>query len=572
MKPIFTLCLVLLLCWPLTALAALPQQITDDFSPLSGYLIMPVGDEYLVDLDASDRLRVGDILTLVVPGEKVIHPVTKEVLGSLDTVRGYLQVTRLKSGYSYARLLTAGLSPEKGAPLKRFEQVPAVFVAEPTGAALRAELQAELAHLDWLDAQSDSSAVLIFTLTGDTLTVKDAAGAGLKTYHFSDSDAPGVAGLMAAPGAAQDKSLLNRAANDLLGSIGLGEQEPSSAGAGIIQSDKPQAGIWTGPNLKENPVGLVVGDFDQDGRQETAVAFENRLLITEIVQGEMVTEAEIEFATGTRLLSIDAIDLDGNGLPELYLSAVSGTVLNAQVVEYRDQTYQNTVSRIPWFLRVAELPDGERSLLAQSLGSLDAPFSERSFRVNRTGDELTRGPSVSLPANITLFSFLPVASAENEPLFAYITGGEYLKVVSAQGDEFWGSEQHFGGTDVSFYPEHNANKELVNPVFVQQRLLKNAAGELLAVQNEGIRTFQRFRQFKKSRVVALAWNGFALQERWQTADQNGYLADIALADADNDGVEELVMVVKYQQKNLIQKGRSAIVIYELGNQQAAAAP
>ena len=33
--------------------------------------------------------------------------------------------------------------------------------------------------------------------------------------------------------------------------------------------------------------------------------------------------------------------------------------------------------------------------------------------------------------------------------------------------------------------------------------------------------------------------------------------------ADNDGQDELVMVVKFKQKNLLQKGRSNVVIYEL---------
>lgn len=557
MKPVLKLCIFLLLCFPLAAVAELPEQIIDDFSPISGYVIMAVGEEYLIDLDASDKLREGDILALVAPGEKIIHPVTKEVLGSLDAAKGYLQVTRLKSGYSYAKLLTADAAPKKGDPIKRFEQVPAVLLDAAINSNLNAELKAALPHLDWLAEQSDSRALLTFAVENNTLTVRDAAGSNLNTYQNISGEfiAPGTVAVPPAPlviGAGSDQSKAEA-------------QEQQPEGASIIQSKKPQVGIWVGPNLKENPIGLVVGDFDNDGKLETVVALENHLLVTEIVQGQMVQEADIEFTSGTKLLSIDAMDLDGNGLPEIYLSAVSGTGLNSQVVEFKDQKYQNTISRIPWFLRVAELPGGQRTLLAQTLGSPDAPFSEGLFSVIRADDELVKGQTVSLPTKINLFSFLPAGSTDNEQLFAYVTTGEYLKVISAQGDEFWGSDEHFGGTDVSFYPEHNANRELVNPVYIQQRLLKNSSGEILIVQNEGIRTFQRFRQFKKSRVVAFNWDGFAMQESWRTADQSGYLADFALADADNDGMDELVMVVKYQQKNLFRKGRSAIVIYELAN-------
>jgi len=569
MKSIFKLCIFLILLWPISALAVFPQQIKSDFSPVSGYVIMPVGEEYLVDLDASDRVQEGDILTLITPGEKVIHPVTKEVLGTLDTARGFLQVTRLKSGYSYAKLLTPEFAPEKGAQVKRFEQVPAVLVAEPRNDLLRDEIKAGLPHLEWVDDPDESNAMLIFSLTGNSLTVSDKDGARLKSYTFNDSGELIFAGRAEAPTAvtpaAPNKSLLNQTANSLLGSIGLGNKEEVQQGAAIIQSRKPQVGIWRGPNLKENPVGLVVADFDNDGRRETAVAFESSLLITEISQGEMIREAEVEFPSGTKLLSIDVIDSDGDGLMEIYLSAVSGSKLSSQVVEFRGQSYVNTISRIPWFLKVAVLTNGERVLLGQSLGSAEAPFKEPFFRVKRSGDELSMTDRVELPGKINLFSFIPAGTADNQQLLAYVTPDEYLKVISEQGDEFWASDEHYGGSDVSFYPEHNANRELINPVYIQQRMLKNSEGDILVVQNEGIRTLQRFREFKKSRIVAFTWNGYAMQESWMTADQNGYLADFALADADNDGMEELVMVVKYQQKSLFSKGRSSIVIYELGN-------
>lgn len=567
MKLVIKLCLFILFCLPLSAMAELPEQIKKDFAPLSGYVIMPVGDEYLIDLDASVNLRTGDILTLVVPGEKVIHPVTKEVLGSLDVAKGYLQVTKIKSGYSYVKLLSADISPKKGDQIKRFEQVPAVFVSETPENALKDELRAGLSHIDWVDDQAENSTLLVFTLVGNTLTVKVAGGENLQTYQLGDdgklSSTESAGALVGVPAA--ETSALNQAANSLLGSAGIGELEPSSDETGIIQSKKPQGGIWVGPNLKKNPIGLVVGDFDNDGKQETAVALENHLLIVEIVDEKMVQEADIKFASGTKLLSVDTIDMDADGVLEIYLSAASGTGLNSQVVEFREQKYQKTISRIPWFFRVAELPDGQRTLLAQTLGSSDDPFSEKLFLVNRVADDLTKGQSVSLPGKLNLFSFLPAGSAENEQLFAYTTPEEYLKVISSKGDEFWGSEEHFGGTDVSFYPEHNQNRELVSPVYIQQRLLKNSNGEILVVQNEGIRTFQRFREFKKSRIVAFNWDGFAMQESWRTSDQSGYLADFALADADNDGNDELVMVVKYQHKNFLKKGRSAIVIYELSD-------
>ena len=71
MKFIVKLTLGLFLLLPFTAVAEIPKEMEADFSSASGYIIMPIGDEYLVDLDATAGLQEGDLLTLVMPGEKV---------------------------------------------------------------------------------------------------------------------------------------------------------------------------------------------------------------------------------------------------------------------------------------------------------------------------------------------------------------------------------------------------------------------------------------------------------------------------------------------------------------------
>ena len=151
MKYLLKLILLSLVCWPLTALAALPDDIASDFALVEGVVVMPINDEYIIDLDARDNLAIGDILTLVTPGKKILHPVTKEVIGSVDNVVGFLQVTRIYSGYSYARVLTEGLQPDNGAPIKRFEQVPALIVdTSGSYSGLVRELKVNLPQFQWL--------------------------------------------------------------------------------------------------------------------------------------------------------------------------------------------------------------------------------------------------------------------------------------------------------------------------------------------------------------------------------------------------------------------------------------
>ena len=97
--------LSLLLSW--SAEAAVINEVVGDFTPISGYVIMEAEGEYLIDLDASKGIAAGDLFSVIKPGEKITHPVTGKVLGTLEEGKGILKVTRLQSGYSFARLLDA---------------------------------------------------------------------------------------------------------------------------------------------------------------------------------------------------------------------------------------------------------------------------------------------------------------------------------------------------------------------------------------------------------------------------------------------------------------------------------
>ncbi|MDX2494700.1 MAG: VCBS repeat-containing protein [Desulfuromusa sp.] len=570
MKLIVKLNLLLLFCFPFAALAEIPDQLKDDFATISGTIIMSVGEEYLVDLDASTNLHEGDILTLLMTGEQVIHPDTKKVLGTLDLAKGYLQVTQVKSGYSYAKLLTEGIIPGKGDRIKRFDQTPTRFESTQPADNLAEELRLALPHLNWLNDTDKTHPELIFSLTDNSLKVTNAAGTGLKSYPYSEGKLSVPLGGIYQPdsfqlgGASQkNKSLLNQAVGSLTTVAGFGKKDKRLENPGITQNQQLNDGIWIGQNLDGNPVGLAVADLDGDGELETAVAMEDHLQIHRMTDGKLTPVATINFPNGVHLLSLDVADIDANDIPELYLTANAGTELSSQVVEFVQGSYQRTINRVPWFFRVIDLPQEGRTLLAQAMGDSEHHFSGQPFRVIRSGNKLTRGTDFPLPAKLNLFSLAILEGTNNDLLYASTSLTDYLYVFTPQGAELWESTDHFGGTEVFFYNDKKLRDELTQPIFIQQRLLTLPSGEILAAQNEGFRALDRYRNFNKSRVVALKWNGVTLQQSWSTLQQNGYLADFTLADADNDGQDELVMVVKFKQKNLVQKGRSAVVIYEL---------
>ncbi len=513
MKLIIKLCLLLVTLFPLPSLAELPQQIKDDFAPISGVIVMPVGDQFLIDLDATSGLKEGDILSLTTPGEKIIHPETKEILGTLEQVRGYIRVSQVKSGYSYAKVITSQVPPEKGAQVKRFEQVPVSFSSTADTRVLEAELKNGLPHLKWLEPGSGEVAQLTFTLNGSNLQIKNTEGVVVKSYRYDAGQLSALPSpsmiqntFRAGEPPKQSKSTLNRAVDNLLGAVGIGKQDERLENPGIIRSREQSGTIWMGPNLEGNPVGLAVADYDNDGRAETAVAMEDHIQILRIVEGQLNLVTTIELKGGLHALSLDSIDLDNNGTPELYVSANNGTRVRSFVIEYRNDRYQTISDGLPWLLRVIDLPQQGKILIGQLVDSTETPFTAPAVRLIRQQDEITKAETIASPGG-SFFSFTRLAGADGD-IYAYISAGDYLNVATGQLSRLWESSDNFGGSEEFFYNRAEKDIESVQPIYIQKRLLRLPSGEILAAQNEGPGSCVAIATLPKAELLPL--NGTAL--------------------------------------------------------------
>jgi len=171
----------------LPALAALEDRVAADFEPLDGYVVMKEGDEFIIDLDAGHGLQQGDIFAVAGPGKEIIHPVTKKVLGKLESVKGVLKVTRINNGYSFARVLDGADEIRRADPIRRNTLLPAVFWDySGNGEPLFLKLQGKLPQLKWVEyhqaqkqrppepkATTATESALVFVLTDDRLEVRD---------------------------------------------------------------------------------------------------------------------------------------------------------------------------------------------------------------------------------------------------------------------------------------------------------------------------------------------------------------------------------------------------------------
>ncbi len=602
----FSLCLAVALL-PAVAVANPPSVLIKDFKPVTAALVMPIGSEWIIDKDAAQGVKSGDLFSVVSHGKPIIHPLTKEILGTIDVVQGILQVTKVKTGYSYATVLNADVELKPGAQLKRFYNLPASFWDYTNdGEAVFVELQEALPHLEWQTyaaAQQSRPATptplpgatrLLFVLTDQGLAVKDnnlqplrfyqpqvlaggqgtgSAAVSLSAGGTGSSYAPGI---VANPQAAvvpqgASQGFFGKMSDQLFGSsspkyrgqIAAGQTQ---RGGLIVSSTEKREGVWYGPRMQGQPVGIEVADFDGDGQQEVAVAFADRIVVMRSVDGQLEQLASLEIDRTIKPLSIDGADLDHDGKVELYLTAVNGLVASSSVFEWQDGQLVATIQSIPWFLRKVTLPGEGEVLLGQAIdpkskhGSSD--YQGPVFRIARSGNDLNKAGEMTLPGHVELNGFLPYA-AGGRSLLVNLNINDTLELLESNSSPVWESSDYYGGSQNSF-ERRDQLREGARYRFLKQRIETGPENTVLVPVNEGSR-LTSMRKFKQSHLEALVYDGYSMVERWRTQPQGGYLADYRLADADNDGADEIVMLVQYAQGSWLDSssGISALLFYEI---------
>jgi hypothetical protein len=546
--------------------AAEVNQIIKDLTPQAGVVVLQTGDEYLIDIDASKGIRAGALISVMQSGEKIIHPVTQEVIGTLDAVKTLLRVTRVKSGYSHAKIISGDKVVTKGDEIRSYSGIPASFRDETgRGEGLYRQLQAGLPDLEWRpyalveqekgqmpSAVSDDSG-LIFVLTTQGLDVR---GSDLKQIGFYPLALPSVAPSLPANPAIVKSEL------------------PASPTVGIIQTKRSvQDGILFGPDMPGLVVGVAVGDFDGDGSREVATAFSHKILFGVVSNGQYQQTGLLETGGGSRLLSIVAVDLDNDGRDELIMTAVTQdsvddtehiTSLYAETVDGMMQVRQ---TNIPYLFGTIQLPGEGRILIGQRPGEPGRTYASPLYRFNNQGGLLVKGAKFSVPTDkATVHGLTITTDGTDQPLYVLLDISERLKVYSAAGDRLWESGEVVGGTE-AYFIRRSTEDRMGDSVFdyLKANLDVTTDGLVLVPSNEGSTRMFKSREYSKSFLTAYKWDGRSLHEEWKTALQSGSLSGFTYADVDNDGRNELISALIFNHGSFLnpKSANSTLVIYEL---------
>ncbi len=354
----------------------------------------------------------------------------------------------------------------------------------------------------------------------------------------------------------------------------------------FIDSPQPvdRRGFWMSQKFPTEFRGMALGDVNGDKYQEVAAIDGNNVYIYQSRDKEFKLLQHIKGKAYDNYLAVDVADINENGIAEIIVTSLNRNIPDSFVLEWKEGKYQVIAKDLHLFLRVIEPTAGEPRLLGQAYG-VDTPFNTPIHEIIWDGRQYKPANRMKIPQGLPVYGLtiddLGMGGSEK-----VITLDDYdylriydqtekslsrLNVFGGSNELLFKSDEVFGGSNI-YVETEKINKSLQDELqrtYINLRILtydlnKDGKKELILVKNLSSvgRILKNVKLFTASEVYNLEWDGLGLLENWKTRKINGYVADYAFKDIDNDGENEIVLALVLSTGASIQN-RSVFVAYEL---------
>lgn len=602
---------------------ALGQRLLALFPPLEGYVVSSSGDQIYVDVAHKDLVRPGMELQIYRPGAEMVHPVTKQVLGSYEQDLGALSVTEVRENYSRGTLDAAGaaagivpgdrvrissrrlrtllhvagaagdieVGPLAQALIARGEQSGRfAMIDEPAWAPALASLGAPWeivrADPDRLRRLGELAAADLLLLT----RIESGAGPGvvievrsLRTGTMLGElserwPAPSPAASPAAEPAAAVSTKATKPSPAVPAPPPAAPAEAPPTAPPALAAEAVPAAVPPGPGADEYIVRelaraarcLAAGDVLGEGRLEVILTDGAMISLFRWEGESLAWKWDEEARGGRRILGLDAADFDGDGRAEVLVAVFRGGRVTSEIRRWQDGALQIAATIDGVYLRAAPRSGAPPLLLGQRAG-IDEVLTGRVEQYRLSEASLERVEGSALPAGVGIFGLALTGPGAEVLLYALDRAG-HISGLTAAGARAWRSKKPYGG-----YPPPLTSAEFFGFSVAEERSFDEEArafqGRLLAEQSPGRIRLVVPRNFSdsllvlarqhargKGELVILEGPPAAPEELLRSRVFEGYVADLARADIDGDGNAEILFVVNHQ-AGILEGERGKLVVW-----------
>ena len=581
-----------------TSAAEIAERIAAAFPKVSGQVIGLEQERVLLDLGAKDQVIPGLELQVYREGQEFKHPYTGQILGKLDRDVGRIRILEVHPNFSAAEIIQGaeGTMVQQGDHVRVTSArvilaLPNVDVSDVAGTNTRSvtrDLTNALVKTGRFEVMNDQRirAALQEEKIGnpDQLTDPTVLQALWKRLRVS---AVLLSKLSLMEKAVNwDVQVLSTVRGD---SITLASSEVKGAAPRVASSGGRGGGTFQGgeaPRIDQialrsqeipfRAYALAAGELTGDGTMKLAISDGQGVYIYSLEKSGIKQVASVPGITTDTIISLDAADINGNGVAEIFVTNFTTSGLRSYVLEYRDGKFVKIWDEVPMHFRVLEGADGRPRLYAQA-GASDKPFDGPVRQYTWAGGRYAPGEAVALPKQFgAIYGFgLADLDGEGAPKALILDQLDYLRVFDRGGTEIYRSSDRYGGSETVL--EYDAEHAGSNPhsgiqlrrFILQGRMyfqdiLGNGKKQVVLPRNTPSTGYVfQTRLYDKGKIFGLSWDGTGMQPVWETRELPGYIADFALVDPEGTGDRKLVLLVV--QTNLLgmTKSRSSVVLLDL---------
>lgn len=321
---------------------------------------------------------------------------------------------------------------------------------------------------------------------------------------------------------------------------------------------------WQSEPIPGRVRGVAVSDVDGDKGNELVLITEQEVLVVRKNTQGLEERGRYKEPGQCRFLRIDSGDINNNGVSELFVTSVRekpplGAVadyrkeqedeLASLVIEWHDKGLKRIDGNLPWFLSLFSAGKEGLKLWGQEAGK-DMPLAGPIVPLMWNGNKYVPSGDQGLPAGLNLLG-MGILTREGKHAFLQLDFQGGLSLHGPEGEILGGADMTFGGSDlyvtlVGTRAEWKT-ETLPLPLRVLVRDLNQDGKEDILIGENVVRKtgiLDRTPTIEKGAVFSLEWAGDKVEVLGSTGDREEGVADYCLADGDNDGKEELIVVLR----------------------------
>lgn len=534
----------------------LKDETLSYFKPLKGKVISVVNDSLVSDLGEKSGIRKGMRFTIFREGTPFLHPVTKEIMGKVETPVGKAEVREVNDQDSSLRILNGDVRVNDIVRISEMK-IRVLFYQDRSVdwnlADSYYQLLRESGRLDIVDTSLDSA--------DDAKIVAEAKQANAEvalviTGKRSDRETMMMQRIIWVA----DSSML--AENEVKVSDAYVKGLRSSAS--MVTPLSTSGDVLLFFDLPYSGKLVTAGDFRGDGNQELVIGTSRELQVYALGTS-LQNLYELKGSATDEFLWVDAADVNGDGKDEIIVTSLRGRKVDTtgdstvpvikdegDVVSYIYGLKGSEFSML-WkgdlFLRVAP----SLGLVAQK-NEIGGGFGGPVFHMRYQSGEVRMGDVVRLPKGVNIYDFVYLDGPEGvKYTLAYDDGG-YLNLYNDSGLKIWRSAENYGGFPVTFKrtgPTVMVDRgewSIKDRLYVRNR-------ESFVVKRIPLANVARGLGYKNSEIRTLWWTGFSMEESALIQGISGGIIDYAFV------ADKLIVLSKplfgLKPKNIL-KGQSPL--------------